>query len=68
MFKRTGLQTFAVTVHKLCRLFGVFRGSIKAAINASQLQSSDKANLLALVDTVDSACSAIDLIMVKYEQ
>jgi hypothetical protein len=65
--KRTGLQTFARTVHSLCRLFGVFRGSIKAAISASNLSTSDKEKLLALIDTIDTACSAVDLIMVKYE-
>jgi hypothetical protein len=67
-FVRTGLGKFAKTVHILCRLFGTFRGSIKGAINASQLDSSDKDKLLALVDTIDTACAAVDLIMVKYEQ
>jgi hypothetical protein len=65
---RTGLQTFAKTVHKLCRLFGVFRGSIVLAVNATSLSSGDKAKLISLIETVDTACSAIDLIMIKSEK
>lgn len=65
--RRTGLQTFAHTVHKLCKLFAVFRGSITAAVAATNLSQADKDKLIALIDTVDTACSAIDLIITRSE-
>jgi len=65
--QRSGLGTFAKSVHGLCRLLGVFRGSIIAAVNASSLPADRKAELVALIATIDTACAAIDLIMVRYE-
>lgn len=64
---RNGLATFAKAVHGLCRLLGVFRGSIIAAVNASSLTTERKAELTGLIATIDTACAAIDLIMVRYE-
>jgi len=46
---------------------GVWRGSIVAAINASPATAEQKANLLALLDTVDTACAAIDATRTVWE-
>jgi len=51
----------------MCRLLGVWRGSIVAAINASPATAEQKANLLALLDTVDTACAAIDATRTVWE-
>jgi len=68
MNSRNGLATFARTVHFLCRLLGSFRGSIVAAVQASSLSVERKAELQALIGTIDTACAAIDLIMVRWER
>ena len=67
MATRTGLQTFLRLSEKLCRLFGTYRGSITAAVNASSLSDADKAKVLAIITTIDTACAALDLITVTWE-
>jgi len=64
---RTGLPRFLAIAHMMCRLLGVWRGSIVAAINASPATAEQKANLLALLDTVDTACAAIDATRTVWE-
>lgn len=65
---RTGLSRFAIIVHMMCKLFGTWRGSIVQAINAHQtLTTEQKTQLLGLVQTIDTACSAVDVLLVRYE-
>jgi len=51
----------------MCRLFGVWRTSIVAAINASPANPADKAKLLELVNIVDTSCAAIDAVRTVWE-
>lgn len=67
MSTRTGFQTFLRLSEKLCRLFGTFRGSITAAVNASTLSAEDKAKVLAIISTIDSACAALQLVTITWE-
>lgn len=67
MFARTGFQTFLKLSGKLCKLFGVYRGSITAAVNASTLSAEDKAKVLAIISTIDSACAALALVTITWE-
>lgn len=68
MASRTGLPRFLYLAHLLCKLFGSYRGSILAAIEASTVATAEqKAQLIALVNAVDTACAAIDAITVVWE-
>lgn len=67
MFQRTGFQTFLRLSEKLCRLFGTYRGSITAAVNASSLSDADKAKVLAIITTIDTACAALQLVTITWE-
>lgn len=67
MFQRTGFQTFLRLSEKLCRLFGTYRGSITAAVNASTLSAPDKEKVLAIISTIDTACAALQLVTVRWE-
>ena len=64
---RTGLPAFFRLAHAMCRLFGVWRTSIVAAINASPANPADKAKLLELVNIVDTSCAAIDAVRTVWE-
>lgn len=66
--QRSGLQTFARTVHSMCRLFGSYRGVIVLAVNGLNIPQERKDELIALINTIDSACSAVDLILTRYER
>ena len=67
MFQRTGFQTFLRLSEKLCRLFGTYRGSITAAVNASSLSDADKTKVLAIITTIDTACAALQLVTITWE-
>lgn len=64
---RTGLGKFLRLAHAMCVLFGVWRGSIIAAINASPATEQQKETLLNLVNVIDSACSAVDAVRTVWE-
>lgn len=65
---RTGLQTFLKLAHKMCVLFGVWRGPIIAAIDANTNATTEQKNQLkALISAVDTACTAIDATRVIWE-
>lgn len=64
---RTGLGKFFRLAHAMCVLFGVWRGSIIAAINNSPATQEQKDKILALINTVDAACSAVDALRVTWE-
>lgn len=66
---RTGLGKFAIVVHSLCRLFGTWRGSIQNGINNhATLTPEQKSQLLGLVQTIDTACQAVDVLLTRYER
>ena len=67
MATRTGLQTFLLLCHKICKLLGVWQSSIVGAINASALTTEQKAEIVAVISAVNTACDAMVLIMQKYE-
>lgn len=64
---RTGLGKFLRLAHAMCVLFGVWRGSIIAAIEASPATQQQKETLLNLVNVIDGACSAVDSIRTVWE-
>lgn len=64
---RTGLGAFFKLAHGMCRLLGVWRPSIVAAINASPAPQADKDKLLGLLNAVDTACAAVDLLRPRWE-
>ena len=51
---RTGLGKFLRLAHAMCILFGVWRGSIIAAITESPATEQQKETLLNLVNVIDS--------------
>lgn len=66
---RTGLGRFAIIVHMMCKLFGTWRGSIIQAVNSHPTLTAEQKNqLLGLVNTIDTACSAVDVLLVRYER
>ena len=66
--KRTGFSRFLNLAHSICVLFGVYRPKIIAAINANTNATTEqKAQLIALADTVSAACAAIDATRVVWE-
>lgn len=65
---RTGLQTFLRLAHKICVLFGVWRGPILAAIDANTSATTEQKNQLkSLITAVDTACLAIDAMRTVWE-
>jgi hypothetical protein len=64
---RTGLGRFLLLAHTLCVLFGRWRGSIIAAISASNATQEQKDQLLSLVQVIDSSCAAVDAIRTVWE-
>ena len=67
MVARTGLQTFLNLAHRFCVFFGRWEASVRAAINASSATPEQKAVLLASIDAIIAACSAVDAIRVTWE-
>ncbi len=61
------MQQFLKLCHRICKLLGVWQSSIIAAVNASGLDSGQKAEIIAVINTVNTACDAMVLIMQKYE-
>jgi hypothetical protein len=64
---RNGLQQFLKLCHRICKLLGVWQASIVGAINASSLSSDQKAEIVSVINAVNTACDAMVLIMQKYE-
>ena len=64
---RTGLPRFFFLAHAVCRLLGVWRASIIAAVNASSATPEQKAQLLSLINAVDAACAAVDATRTVWE-
>lgn len=64
---RSGLPTFLNLAHKFCVLLGRYEGSIRAAIAASSASDTQKAQLVAALETLKTACAAVDAIRVVWE-
>ena len=64
---RTGLSRFIILAHALCVLFGRWRGSIIAAINASNATEGQKTQLLGLISAIDASCAAVDAVRTVWE-
>lgn len=67
MATRTGLQTFLKLCHKICVLLGVWQSTIISAVNATDLSTEQKAEIVALINAVNTACDAIVQAMTRYE-
>jgi len=67
MGARTGLQQFLRLCHKICVLLGVWQATIISAINASGLTSDQKAEVIGLVNAINTACDAMVQAMTRYE-
>lgn len=67
MAQRTGFQAFLKLCHKVCVLLGVWQATIISAINATSLTSEQKAELVSLVNAVNTACDAMVQATTRYE-
>jgi hypothetical protein len=67
MAQRTGFQQFLKLCHRICVLLGVWQATIITAIGATALTTEQKAELVSLVNAVNTACDAMVQAMTRYE-
>lgn len=64
---RNGMSSLLMFVHALCRIYGAFTAAIVTFINASDLTSEQKTEVLNWLNLATTICTILETIKVEFE-